>query len=557
MGSTIDASGPVPQSSAWSLAIHGGAGAAPRDLTESDLALTRHAMAAALEAGAAILAGGGGSVDAVQAAVRSLENCGVLNAGRGAVLNHEGFAELDACVMDGNGRRVGAVAGLRHIANPIDLARRIMEHGRHVMLAGAGAEQFATEQGVTLMPASYFVTERRRRQLAAALVAAGTVGAVARDTRGNLAAATSTGGLTNKHSGRVGDSPIVGAGTFAENGVCAVSATGDGEFFIRFTVASEVSARIRYQGRDVVTAAREVIDHLSGVGGTGGLIAIDAAGRIAMPYSTAVMPGATSAPASRRWFWAYDRGDGRMINIGLIGDYDPGIVAHQAIPEALRLAAQESGIAVGFEWVATDRITDARQISYFDGLWCVPGSPYRSLDGALLAIRSARESQRPFLGTCGGFQHAVIEYARHVLGWSDAEHAETAPAAARPVIALLECALVEATETLQPLPDTLIRAAYGRDEIVEGYRCRYGLNPAFRRELTSGNLRIAARSQSGEVRALELTGQRFFVLTLFQPERAALKGVLPPLVRAFVASARQQSPPGGRPKGYGTLQVGN
>jgi L-asparaginase / beta-aspartyl-peptidase len=290
MGSTIDVSGSALQSSSWALAIHGGAGAAPKDLSETELALTRTALSAALAAGASILTGGGSSLDAVQAAVRILENCGVLNAGRGAVLNHEGFAELDACLMDGNGRRVGAVAGLRHIANPIDLARRLMDHGRHVMLAGPGAEQFATEQGLTLTPAPYFITERRRRQLDAAIVAAGTVGAVARDVQGNLAAATSTGGLTNKHVGRVGDSPIVGAGTLAENGVCAISATGDGELFIRHTVASEVSARIRYQGKDVETAAREVIEQLRSLGGIGGLIAVDAAGRVTMPYSSAVMP---------------------------------------------------------------------------------------------------------------------------------------------------------------------------------------------------------------------------------------------------------------------------
>jgi L-asparaginase / beta-aspartyl-peptidase len=289
-GPTIDASRPAPQSSTWALAIHGGAGAVPKDLPEYELAQTRTALHAALEAGAEILTAGGGSLDAVQTAVRILENCGVLNAGRGAVLNHEGFAELDACLMDGNGRRVGAVAGLRQVANPIDLARRVMDHGKHVMLAGPGAEQFATEQGVTLMPATYFITDRRRRQLDAAIVAAGTVGAVALDVHGNLAAATSTGGLTNKHYGRVGDSPIVGAGTFAENGLCAISATGDGEFFIRHTVASEVSARMRYQGKDVQTAAREVIGHLKSVGGAGGLIAVDATGRIAMPYTSAVMP---------------------------------------------------------------------------------------------------------------------------------------------------------------------------------------------------------------------------------------------------------------------------
>jgi CTP synthase (UTP-ammonia lyase) len=230
-----------------------------------------------------------------------------------------------------------------------------------------------------------------------------------------------------------------------------------------------------------------------------------------------------------------------MVNIGLIGDHDASITAHQAIPEALRLAAADRGVAVEFEWVPTDAITGEQRISQFDGLWCVPGSPYRSMAGALLAIRFARESGRAFLGTCAGLQHAVIEYARNVLGWTDAEHAETAPAAKRIVISLLECGLVEATESIQLLPRTCVRKSYGRDEIVEGYRCRYGLNPALLSELTSGNLRIAARSPAGEVRALELAGHPFFVATLFQPERAALKGVLPPLVRTLVESASRLS----------------
>lgn len=225
------------------------------------------------------------------------------------------------------------------------------------------------------------------------------------------------------------------------------------------------------------------------------------------------------------------------VNIALIGDYDAGITAHQAIPEALRLAAVERGIAVDFEWLPTPQITGCEQLTDFDGLWCVPGSPYRSMAGALNAIRFARETRRPFLGTCGGLQHAVIEYARNVLGWPDAEHAETAPDAVRPVISQLQCALVEATESIVLLADTQIRSAYGREEINEGYRCRYGLNPVLLNELTAGTLHIAARSESGEVRALELAGHPFFVLTLFQPERAALKGVLPPLVRALVAGA--------------------
>lgn len=233
-----------------------------------------------------------------------------------------------------------------------------------------------------------------------------------------------------------------------------------------------------------------------------------------------------SAPQSSAW----------VLRVGLIGDYDAGITAHQAIPEALRLAAQECDVTLEFEWVATDEITGAQRISQFAGLWCVPGSPYRSVDGALRAIRFARESGRPFLGTCGGFQHAVIEYARNVLGWADAEHAETAPDAARPVIALLECTLVEATEVIRLVAGSRIRKSYGRDEITEGYRCRYGLNPALLQELTAGSLSIAARSPSGEVRALELAGHPFFVATLFQPERAALEGVLPPLARAWLAA---------------------
>ena len=288
MQTNIDAGRAEPQSR-WALAIHGGAGT-PRDLPQSERARRHESMSGALAAGAAILEAQGGSLDAVQAAVRVLEDSGVLNAGRGAVLNHEGFAELDASLMDGNGRRVGAVAGLRHIANPIDLARRVMDDGRHVLLGAAGAEQFALEEGVALVPPSYFITGRRRRDLEAARAPAGTVGAVALDVHGHLAAGTSTGGLTNKHFGRIGDSPIIGAGTFAESGLCAVSATGDGEFFIRFTVASEVSARLRYRGSPLEVAAREVIAHLKTVGGSGGLIAVDAAGRIAMPYSSAVMP---------------------------------------------------------------------------------------------------------------------------------------------------------------------------------------------------------------------------------------------------------------------------
>jgi CTP synthase (UTP-ammonia lyase) len=225
-----------------------------------------------------------------------------------------------------------------------------------------------------------------------------------------------------------------------------------------------------------------------------------------------------------------------MIRIGLIGDYNAAVTAHQAIPKAIALAGKRLGAGVGFDWVPTDEIGDVGRIERYSGLWCVPASPYRSMDGALRAIRFAREERRPFLGTCGGFQHAVIEYARDVLDWADAEHAETAPGATRPVISMLECSLVEVTNTLRLKAGTRIREAYGRDETVEGYHCRYGLNPEFLTQLTAKGLRVAAEDDSGEVRALELDEHPFFVTTLFQPERAALQGECPPLVAAFVSA---------------------
>lgn len=224
------------------------------------------------------------------------------------------------------------------------------------------------------------------------------------------------------------------------------------------------------------------------------------------------------------------------ITIGLVGDYDETVTAHRAIPLALDLAATLLGAEVTFAWVPTEKIADAARVSGFDGIWCVPASPYRSMDGALTAIRHARENAIPFLGTCGGFQHAVVEYARNVLGWADAEHAETAPDAARPVITPLACALVEATGSLRLFPGTRIASAYGTPETVEEYRCRYGLNPAFRAALVAGPLRASADDEAGEVRAVELDGHPFFVATLFQPERAALRGETAPLVTAFVGA---------------------
>lgn len=225
------------------------------------------------------------------------------------------------------------------------------------------------------------------------------------------------------------------------------------------------------------------------------------------------------------------------IHIGLIGDYDAATLAHQAIPRALALAADAAAEPVHYEWVPTQEIQDASRVSGFDGLWCVPASPYRSMEGALRAIRFAREQGRPFLGTCGGFQHAILEYARHVLGWADAEHAETKPNAARPVITPLTCALVEKTDTIRFRQGSILAAAYGCLEATEGYHCNYGINPAFLSAIVSGPLRVSAEDRIGEVRAVELEGHPFFVATLFQPERAALIGKTPPVVAAFVRAA--------------------
>ena len=193
-----------------------------------------------------------------------------------------------------------------------------------------------------------------------------------------------------------------------------------------------------------------------------------------------------------------------------------------------------SFIANGFR---PREIEDDSRVDGFDGLWCVPASPYRSTEGALRAIRFAREQGRPFLGTCGGFQHAIIEYARNVLGWADAEHAETAPDATRAVITPLNCALVETTGTISLRKESALAAAYGCLETNEVYHCSYGINPLFLAAIVSGPLRVSAEDRAGEVRAIELEGHPFFIATLFQPERAALTGTTPPLVTAFVRAA--------------------
>jgi len=236
------------------------------------------------------------------------------------------------------------------------------------------------------------------------------------------------------------------------------------------------------------------------------------------------------------------------VRIGLVGDYDAGVTAHRAIPEALALASRALGIPVVEEWIATDTLAGgvSGALAACQGIWCVPASPYRSEAGALLAIRYAREQRRPYLGTCGGFQHAVLEYARQVAGMTEAAHAENDPEASTPVIAQLRCGLVETDGEVRIEPGSRLAGAYGIDHATETYHCRYGLNPRFESILAGGPLRITARDAAGEVRAVELDGHPFFVATLFQPERAALSGRAHPVVNAFV-SAAARSTGGGHP----------
>ena len=229
-----------------------------------------------------------------------------------------------------------------------------------------------------------------------------------------------------------------------------------------------------------------------------------------------------------------------VLNIALIGDHDPQITAHRAIPMALQRAAEAAGLNIQAQWLATNSLTPQTDLSLFDGFWCTPGSPYRSLEGALLAITHAREQRRPYLGTCAGFQHAILEYARHVLGWTDAEHGETAPDSPRAVISPLSCSLVETHDRIRFVEGTLIAKAYGGLETHEGYHCRYGINPEFESALLDGDLRASGHDAQGDLRAIELQGHPFFVATLFQPERAALEGRTPALASAFLAACASQ-----------------
>lgn len=222
------------------------------------------------------------------------------------------------------------------------------------------------------------------------------------------------------------------------------------------------------------------------------------------------------------------------VRLALVGDYHRAITAHQAIPLAIDLAAQHFNIDIHADWLATDTITP-EILQHYDAFWCVPGSPYRSTAGALEAIRFARENAKPFLGTCGGFQHAIIEYARNVMDWQDAGHGET-DTEGRLVISALSCEMVEVKSEITFLAGSIPARAYGRLEAEEGYHCRYGINIEFQKALEAQPLRMVGHDAAGEVRAIELPDHPFFVATLFQPERAALKGQLPPLIAALIKS---------------------
>ena len=285
----------------YSLAIHGGAGTLLKEnITPEQEAAYHDALACALEAGEAILREGGSAMDAVEAAVCALEDEPLFNAGRGAVYTSEGAQEMDAAMMDGRDRRAGSVAGVFGPKNPVKLARAVMERTEHVMLIGPNALKIARQAGLEFGDRDYFFTQSRWDALQETLAMRargevsddparrhGTVGAVARDVAGNIAAATSTGGMTAKAPGRVGDTPMIGAGTFADNATCAVSATGHGEVFIRWNAAGEIAARMRHAGEDLATAADHVVmQDLAPNDGSGGIIAVDGAGNIAMPFNS-------------------------------------------------------------------------------------------------------------------------------------------------------------------------------------------------------------------------------------------------------------------------------
>jgi beta-aspartyl-peptidase (threonine type) len=323
------------------LALHGGAGAFAADRIPHERILEmRRDLGLALERGARILSEGGSALDAVVAAVSVLEDSCVFNAARGAVLRRDGGVGLDASVMCGATRRAGAVTLVRTVQNPVQLARAVLERGEEVLLSGADAEQLARESGLPMRPLEYFLTDYRVAQLARLRIraAAGvtsaepgedapedrvvppgtrampdeegqTVGAVALDTAGHLAAATSTGGRTNARVGRIGDSPIVGAGIWAHDATCALSATGDGEFFLRAVFAHDVHARLAWRGPSLATAAREALEVVRDLGGAGGCVALDRHGEIVAPFTTLAMPRAYLSPSGVRQVWVLEPSD--------------------------------------------------------------------------------------------------------------------------------------------------------------------------------------------------------------------------------------------------------
>ncbi len=287
----------LSQSQRFGIVIHGGAGKILRsNMTSESEAEYTNKLNEVLEAGYKILDKGGSALDAVNAAINLMEDSPLFNAGKGAVLTEKGIAELDASIMDGKNLMAGAVAGIRHVKNPINLARLVMEKSPHVMMIGDGAEEFGKENNIEMVENSYFITKERWGQYQKMLEKAeerkkaekhGTVGAVALDKRGNLAAGTSTGGMMMKKFGRVGDAPIIGAGTYANNNTCAVSATGHGEYFIRLGIARDISSLMEYKNYSLIEAANEVIiKKLGKLGGDGGIIAIDKNGNIALPFNT-------------------------------------------------------------------------------------------------------------------------------------------------------------------------------------------------------------------------------------------------------------------------------
>ena len=302
----------------YAIVIHGGAGTILRaNLTPEQDSAYRAAMNAALDIGEKILQDGGSALDAVEQTIHYLEDSPLFNAGRGAVFTHEGRNEMDASIMQGKDRLAGAVGGVTNVKHPISAARAVMEQSPHVLLTGKGAETFATDQGLEIVDPSYFYTERRWNALQRAIQREqeegeaqveldhderkkGTVGCVALDREGNIVAGTSTGGMTNKRWNRLGDSPIIGAGTFADNATCGVSCTGHGEYFIRWAVAYDVSARMAYKGLSLEEASREVVNEtLVEVGGSGGLVALDRYGNVSMPFNSEGMYRGYAKPGER------------------------------------------------------------------------------------------------------------------------------------------------------------------------------------------------------------------------------------------------------------------